>query len=211
MEADRWAAVAGVEVRRVGAHALLIEVTDPAAWYESLLARRTAGELDAVDLVPGARTVLIDGLADPGRTAARLPGWAPTGGSAAVGSALVTIPVRYDGADLPAVARLWGLTIRDAVRTLASTEYRVAFCGFAPGFGYLTGLPTQLAVPRLATPRDRVAAGSVGLAGEYAAIYPTASPGGWQLVGRTDTVLFDPAGDPPALLVPGARVRMPEC
>jgi KipI family sensor histidine kinase inhibitor len=88
-----------------------------------------------------------------------------------------------------------------------ATEFRVAFCGFAPGFGYLTGLPAELAVPRLATPRPRVPAGSVGLAGAYTGIYPSASPGGWLLIGRTDVVLFDVAADPPALLGPGARVR----
>ena len=86
-------------------------------------------------------------------------------------------------------------------------ELTVAFGGFAPGFGYLTGLPTELHVPRRATPRTRVPAGAVGLAGPFAGAYPRASPGGWQLVGRTDAVLFDVDRDPPALLVPGTRVR----
>ena len=83
----------------------------------------------------------------------------------------------------------------------------MAFCGFAPGFGYLTGLPDDLHVPRRATPRTRVPAGSVALAGPYAGVYPQASPGGWQLVGRTDAVLFDVDRDPPALLMPGTTVR----
>jgi KipI family sensor histidine kinase inhibitor len=84
----------------------------------------------------------------------------------------------------------------------------VAFSGFAPGFAYLAGLPDDWAVPRLATPRPKVPAGSVGLAGAYAGIYPTASPGGWRLVGRTETVLFDVRRDPPALLTPGTGVRL---
>ena len=88
---------------------------------------------------------------------------------------------------------------------LTGTRFRVAFCGFAPGFPYLTGLPAELALPRLATPRPRVPAGSVALAGPYAGIYPGASPGGWLLVGRTDLVLFDVAADPPARLGPGTR------
>jgi len=90
---------------------------------------------------------------------------------------------------------------------LVAVEYTVAFSGFAPGFGYLTGLPEDLHVPRRATPRTRVPAGSVGLAGPYAGAYPRPSPGGWQLVGRTGAVLFDVERDQPALLRPGARVR----
>ncbi|GFJ90481.1 hypothetical protein Prum_041230 [Phytohabitans rumicis] len=100
------------------------------------------------------------------------------------------------------------MPVAEAVERLAGTELRVAFCGFAPGFAYLAGLPASWAVPRLASPRPRVPAGSVGLAGEYAGIYPTASPGGWRLVGRTDAVLFDVRRDPPALLAPGTRVRL---
>jgi KipI family sensor histidine kinase inhibitor len=90
---------------------------------------------------------------------------------------------------------------------LAQIDFRVAFCGFTPGFGYLAGLPDHLAVPRLETPRPKVAAGSVGLADTYAGVYPTASPGGWRLVGRTTVTLFDPLRSPPAQLIPGARVR----
>jgi KipI family sensor histidine kinase inhibitor len=95
-----------------------------------------------------------------------------------------------------------------AVERLTGTELTVAFCGFAPGFAYLRGLSPAWAVPRLDAPRPRVPAGSVALAGEYAGIYPTAAPGGWRLVGRTDATLFDVRREPPALLAPGTRVSL---
>ncbi len=114
----------------------------------------------------------------------------------------------FDGEDLARVADHWRTDGPGVARRLRVTEFQVAFCGFAPGFGYLTGLPAELAVPRLPTPRPRVPAGSVALAGPYAGIYPTASPGGWLLVGRTEVTLFDVTADPPALLSPGTRVRL---
>jgi KipI family sensor histidine kinase inhibitor len=122
----------------------------------------------------------------------------------------VEVPVVYDGADLDGVAAIWRVSRAEAIRRLTARELRVAFCGFAPGFAYLTGLPAAWTVPRLATPRPAVPAGSVALAGPYAGIYPTASPGGWRLVGRTDVNLFDVHRDPPALLTPGTRVRLRE-
>jgi KipI family sensor histidine kinase inhibitor len=192
----------------VGANALLIEVADPSAWFVELDRRRSAGELIATDIVPAAETVLIDGVPDPGRLTAVLPGWAPPAGPAIVQGSLIEIPIEYGGADLADVAAFWGTGEREVIERLSATEFQVAFCGFAPGFGYLTGLPPELTVPRLAEPRPRVPPGSLGLAGPYAGIYPTASPGGWRLVGRTDLPLFDAAADPPALLVPGTRVRL---
>jgi KipI family sensor histidine kinase inhibitor len=184
---------------------LLLEVDDPAGWFAELWRRREAGDLDAVEIVPGARTVLLDGV--DAAIADHLSRWAPPAGSPAVEGRLVEIPVRYGGSDADYVADRWGRAVADV---LGSIEFRVAFCGFAPGFGYLTGLPAEMAVPRLATPRPRVPAGSVALAGEYAGIYPTASPGGWRLVGHTDAVLFDVDRQPPALLTPGTRVRFVE-
>ncbi|GAA3308229.1 hypothetical protein GCM10020295_69690 [Streptomyces cinereospinus] len=120
---------------------------------------------------------------------------------------MVELPVRYDGPDLADVAALWGVSEPEVARIHAGTEFRVAFCGFAPGFGYLTGLPPHCHVPRRATPRTAVPAGSVALAGPYTGVYPHASPGGWQLIGSTDAVLWDPARVPAALLSPGTRVR----
>lgn len=199
-----------VRIRRVGASALLIEVDDPRAWFAELWRRREAGEAVASEIVPGARTVLLDGVPDPAALAARLPGWAPGAGAAADSGALVEVPVTYGGPDLADVADLWGTSERGVVERLTQTEFRVAFCGFAPGFAYLAGLPPELAVPRLPAPRPAVPAGSVGLAAGYAGIYPTASPGGWRLVGRTTVRLFDVDRDPPALLPPGTRVRLVE-
>ena len=99
------------------------------------------------------------------------------------------------------------MAVDAVVAAHAAATYTVAFCGFAPGFAYLTGLPAALRLPRRATPRPRVPAGSVAIAGELSAVYPTASPGGWHLLGRTDVALFDVDRDPPALLTPGTIVR----
>jgi allophanate hydrolase subunit 1 len=197
-----------MRVRPVGADALLLEVDDPPAWFAELWRRRADGEFAAVEIVPGARTILLDGLPDPASTAEFVRGLgAPPPADPGV-PGVVEIPVEYDGEDLPAVADLWGTDGRGVVERLGGTDLRVAFCGFTPGWAYMTGLPEELAVPRLATPRSRVPAGSVALAGAYTGIYPTASPGGWRLIGHTDVRLFDPARDPPALLAPGTRVRL---
>jgi KipI family sensor histidine kinase inhibitor len=199
-----------MRVRPVGAHALLLEVDDPPAWFTELWHRRAAGELVADEIVPGARTVLLDGLPDPSATAELVRSLSPSAPAAVDDEKVTEIPVRYDGEDLATVAELWGTDSRGVVARLSTTEFRVAFCGFTPGWAYMAGLPAELAVPRLATPRSRVPAGSVALADSYAGIYPNASPGGWRLVGRTDVRLFDPDLDPPALLMPGTRVRLPE-
>jgi KipI family sensor histidine kinase inhibitor len=119
----------------------------------------------------------------------------------------VEIAVAYDGPDLAEVAERHGLRADEVAELPASATYRVLFLGFAPGFAYLGGLPAALETPRRATPRERVPHGSVAIAGRHTAVYPLAMPGGWNLIGRTDAVLFDPSADPPALLRPGALVR----
>ena len=194
-----------MRVRAVGADALLLEVDEPAAWFTELWTRREAGELRAAEIVPGARTVLLDGLDDRAATAEVIRTWEPAAGAQA-SLRTVEIPIEFDGADLSDVAHRWQTDEAGVITRLTSTPLTVAFCGFAPGFAYLSGLPAELAVPRLDTPRHRVPAGSVALADTYAGIYPNASPGGWRLVGRTDAVLFDPDRDPPALLTPGTCV-----
>ncbi|MFD7503498.1 allophanate hydrolase subunit 1 [Streptomyces sp. NPDC059850] len=200
----------GLTCLPVGDHGLLLEVgTGEAveALHAELLRRAAAGRLPAVrEIVPAARTVLLDGVADPAALAADLVSWEippPVRGD----EEAVEVPVRYDGPDLADVAGLWGVTPQEVARIHSGTEFRVAFSGFAPGFGYLTGLPEHFHVPRRATPRTRVPVGSVALAGPYTGVYPRSSPGGWQLIGTTDAVLWDTAREPAALFVPGTRVR----
>lgn len=123
---------------------------------------------------------------------------------------LVEIPVCYggdDGPDLAAVAELTGMTPAQVVELHSSVIYRAYLLGFAPGFAYLGELPAELEVPRLGTPRPRVPAGSVAIAARQTAVYPMATPGGWQLIGRTDAVVWDARRDPPALITAGAGVR----
>ena len=120
---------------------------------------------------------------------------------------LVTIPVRYDGADLPAVADATGLTIDEVVARHVAVEYFVYMMGFAPGFAYLGDLDPALHLARRETPRARVPRGSVAIAGSQTAVYPHETPGGWHLIGSTELLLFDPERDPPFLLRAGHRVR----
>jgi inhibitor of KinA len=123
---------------------------------------------------------------------------------------LVEIPTVYGGErgpDIGFVAEHNGLTVADVIRLHAEATYTVYMLGFTPGFPYLGGLPDALATPRLETPRKRVPAGSVGIAGTQTGVYPLATPGGWRLIGWTPVVLFDPTRTPPALLQPGDRVR----
>jgi 5-oxoprolinase (ATP-hydrolysing) subunit B len=122
----------------------------------------------------------------------------------------VPVPVRYggeSGPDLDDVARHAGMTPADVVRLHAGADYLVYFLGFSPGFPYLGGMPPELATPRLAAPRKTVPAGSVAIGGSQTGIYPSESPGGWRIIGRTHLRLFDPDADPPALLRAGDHVR----
>ncbi|MEV0349162.1 allophanate hydrolase subunit 1 [Nonomuraea sp. NPDC050680] len=123
------------------------------------------------------------------------------------GAEVVVIPVVYDGEDLDSVAELAGMSVDDVIARHTGRELVVGWLGFAPGFAYLIGLDPTLHLPRLATPRTSVPAGSVAIAGPYSAIYPTASPGGWRLLGRTATRIWDVDAEPPSLFRPGTRVR----
>lgn len=190
-----------------GDAALLVEPPDPRALYAALAASPPPG---VADVVPGARTLtlLLDPSADPAAVAAAVRATRP--GAADGGAGTVEVPVVYDGADLGEVAERTGLTPAGVVAAHTGTPWRVAFTGFAPGFGYLEGGDPRLDVPRRAVPRVRVPAGAVGLAGRYSGVYPVESPGGWQLIGRTEAVLWDLDRDPPALLRPGISVRFVE-
>jgi KipI family sensor histidine kinase inhibitor len=172
------------------------------AVYEALRFADVAG----VDqIVPAARTVLVQFHdVDRDRLDSLL---VPSDLAPSVHGPLVEIPVVYDGEDLDEVADLTGLSRDEVINLHSSASYTVAYLGFSPGFGYLTGLDPILHVPRRAVPRTSVPAGSVAIAGPYASVYPSASPGGWRLLGHTSTVLWDVRRDPPSLLEPGTRVR----
>lgn len=166
-----------------------------------------------IELVPAFRSVTVhvdpDRL-DPQRLAADLLALAQAGHEAAASGRRWVLPVCFDddlAPDLPDVAAHAGLSREAVIERLTATEFSVYMLGFLPGFAYLGGLPAALEMPRLATPRTRVPAGSLAIAGRMAAVYPWDSPGGWRLVGRTGVGLFD-AGSAtrPALLAPGDRV-----
>lgn len=194
-----------------GTRGLLIELDG----LEEVLAMYAALQDDpppgVVDIVPAADTILVS--TEPGvslsRLAQMLAEVRPRAATAREGE-VVEIPVHYDGADLADVARLMGCSEREVVARHTSEHWTVAFCGFAPGFGYLTGEVGRWSIPRRSSPRTRVPAGSIALAGQFTGVYPAESPGGWQLLGRTDVAAFDLHRDPAALLRPGVSVRFVE-
>jgi KipI family sensor histidine kinase inhibitor len=204
-------------VHDYGDQALLLEFGDTAevlAWTHAL---QEADLLGVLDIVPASRTVLVKLASPRHRQPTRLrlaklridpadipvppkPGQRPD----------VVIEVTYDGEDLDEVARLTGLSAEEVVAAHTATPLRVGFGGFVPGFAYLIGGDPRLHVPRRSEPRTRVPAGSVALAGEFSGVYPRETPGGWQLIGHTDAVLWDITRDQPALLVPGMTVQFKE-
>jgi KipI family sensor histidine kinase inhibitor len=198
--------VSDVTARPAGDRALLLELPDTdAAIRVAHHLRETCAEL--TDVVPGHRTVLAVWDRRPGSDLVALADDALTVPGTALPGTVVEIAVTYDGPDLAAVAAHTGLSPEEVVTRHTGSNYLAAFIGFAPGFAYLVGGDERLRVPRLDAPRHRVPAGSVALAGPYSGVYPRESPGGWQLIGRTDTVLFDANRDPPAALAPGDQVR----
>jgi KipI family sensor histidine kinase inhibitor len=192
-----------------GERAVLVELADLDAVLGLHAALSDDPPAGVTELVPAAQTVLV--RFDPAATDADRVGTAvrerPLQPGAHPRGELVEIPVLYDGEDLDAVAQHAGLTREEVIAIHAGGDYVVAFCGFAPGFAYLTGLDERLHVPRRDTPRTKVPAGAVAIADRFTAVYPRPSPGGWQLIGSTDVTLWDESRDPPALLVPGTRVR----
>lgn len=206
---------AKVSLLDYGDHALLLQFDSSAevlAWTDAIRAADLPG---VVDIVPGARTVLVK-LDEPrhqGPTRHRLTALrvdlteVTESATPDERPADVVLEVVYDGPDLDEVARLTGLTADEVVTAHTGSLWRVGFEGFAPGFAYLVGGDERLHVPRRAEPRTKVPAGAVGLAGEFSGVYPRESPGGWQLIGRTDAVLWDVDRDRPALLTPGMWVQ----
>ena len=195
-----------------GDHALLVELDDleaVLALFRGLDATRPDG---VVELIPAARTIGVvvePRILSPSAAAAWVHRTEPLA-AAAVEARVVELDVHYDGEDLGEVARLTELSEAEVVRFHTESPWRVAFGGFAPGFAYLVTDGNALDVPRRATPRTAVPPGAVGLAGAFTGVYPRSSPGGWQLIGRTDATLWDETADPPALLRPGTVVRFRE-
>ncbi len=192
-----------------GSTALLVELGDldeVLGLYAALIDDLPHG---VVDVVPAARTLLV--VTDPSLTslssvAAAVRRTTPRPDRLDSGD-LVEIPVSYDGEDLDEAAELVGCDSAELVRRHTAEEWTVAFCGFMPGFGYLASKTWKSEVPRRTSPRKKVPPGSVGLAAEFSGIYPRESPGGWQLIGRTELATFDLSREPASLLRPGVRVR----
>jgi 5-oxoprolinase (ATP-hydrolysing) subunit B len=180
---------------------------DDVAGYTAAL--RRAGRRVIAEVVPGARTVLVR-VGDAAQTpeiGTWLAGVVPVPAAASEVATVVDVPVVYDGDDLDDVASACGLAPDQVIERHRAAAYRCAFVGFAPGFAYLSGLHPSLHLPRRATPRTRVPAGAVAIAAGYSAVYPSESPGGWHLIGRTNAVMWDAGRDPPAAIRPGATVR----
>jgi KipI family sensor histidine kinase inhibitor len=193
----------------VGDSALLIDTQDARAAQQLRVAilRRPLNGLS--ELVPAYNTLLVqfDPLEfDIKSFIRRLPEFVRT----PVPLALPRehdIPVAYGGEDLEEIARITNLDIAEVIQCHSSATYTVAFLGFAPGFPYLVGLDPRLRVARLKSPRIKVPAGAVAIAGEFSGIYPQATPGGWRILGHTEAVLFDPEQVPPARFIPGDKIH----
>jgi KipI family sensor histidine kinase inhibitor len=206
-----------VKLRPCGDAALLVELDDlnEVIALAAVLEADRAAVPTVTDLVPAARTILVrfDAVPSAARGVAEWIRRQPlaSGRGTAIrertGRPVIELPVTYNGADLEEVGRLTGLGPDGVVEAHTARPWTVAFLGFAPGFAYCTGGDPRLRVPRRTDPRERVEAGSVGLADDLTAVYPRASPGGWQLIGHTDVAVWDLERDPPALLRPGTVVR----
>lgn len=160
------------------------------------------------DVVPASRTVLVT-FAQPASLQTALPALRSIEPDEHEhdDAGEVTIDVVYDGEDLADIADMTGMSVDEVIATHSGTAYTVAFLGFAPGFAYLTGLDERLHLPRRPSPRTKVPRGSVAMAGPFTAVYPHDSPGGWQLLGRSDALLWDLERPEPSLLRPGMKVR----
>lgn len=196
-------------LRRCGDRGWLLDLEDNTMVHRWAAAVREADLGGVVEVVPGLTTLLVTldaRVTTPAALGSALASLQP-GAEVENGIEHHVIDVRYDGEDLDEVVRLTGLTREEVVAAHTGTPWRVAFCGFAPGFSYLVGGDSRLQVPRRDEPRVRVPAGAVAIAGEFSSIYPRPSPGGWQLLGHTDAVLWDPDAEVPTVLSPGSIVQ----
>ncbi len=194
-----------MERRPYGPRAWLVEgVDDPPGWAAALARLDVAG---VVEIVPAETTVVIRCTRERHDSIGEVLDLVVATPSTTDSEPALVIDVVYDGPDLADLAGAAQMSIDDVVRVHAAGTYHVAFCGFSPGFGYLRGVDPRLHVPRRETPRLAVPAGAVGVAAGYTCVYPSASPGGWYLIGHTTTTLWDVDGDPPALMSPGRAVR----
>ena len=193
----------------VNLNALMVELDNLEQTLALLASLKNNPVTGIEELVPAARTILVQwrpsacSLAELVRQISQRD----VSACAARGGTLIKIPVHYTGDDLAEVAQLLGIAPEEVIQRHTDNEYTVAFTGFAPGFAYLSGGHLSFNVPRRSTPRMRIPAGAVGLAGTFSGVYPQASPGGWQIIGVTPMAMWDLARDVPALLQPGFRVK----
>lgn len=190
-------------------NALLVELADLDQTLALLASLQRHPPHGVEELVPAARTILVQYRASATQAETLVQDIAARSLTQGVerSDTLIEIPVHYNGEDLAEVAQILGITADEVVQRHTGSEYTVAFTGFAPGFAYLSGGHPSLNVPRRSTPRTRLPAGSVGLAGTFSGVYPQASPGGWQIIGTTPVAMWDITRAQPALLQPGYRVR----
>ena len=201
-----------MRVRPYGSEASIVDglaVGTAAFLREQVIEQCTAAGVAVTEVVPAASTLVVTHDENDGELVRQVLSGLRVMNTpeSELHGDLVEIPVRYDGIDLSDVAAACSLSVEKVIALHSRTEYRVSFCGFAPGFAYLSGLPRELRLARRSSPRPRVAAGSVAIAAEYSAVYPRESPGGWHLIGTTTASMWDVHRDPPALLQPGTRVR----
>jgi len=193
--------------RPYGPAAWIVDDVDPPAWAAAVVAGSIVG---VSEVVPAASTVVVrcsrDTAAEVG---AQLDDITPITLEATLDD-VVVVDATYDGADLAEVAARCAMSVDEVIDVHSSATYRVAFCGFSPGFAYLEGLDERLQIERRPSPRTVVPAGSIAIAAAYSAVYPAASPGGWHLLGTTPTSVWDLGRRPPALLQPGRTVRFRE-
>lgn len=190
--------------RPYGPAAWMIDGVDPPAWAGAVQDRSIPG---VMEVVPAASTVVVRCRREATAAVGERLDEVTPGASVPARADVIVVDAVYDGADLADVAARCAMSIEEVIGLHSGATYRVAFCGFSPGFAYLEGLDERLHIERRSSPRTAVPAGSIAIAARYSAVYPSASPGGWHLIGTTSTPVWDLDRTPPALLQPGRPVR----